>query len=162
VSLTTSLYQPQPARLLRPYSRARVRAASDDERSEVFRKLISEKRVSDNAPKLEKKDKDVSDMIKLFKKDQLNLFPKYQRGYTWDEARASRLMVTALCGRTIPPVYLHERKVPDAKGRTKTIYDVVDGKQRLSSPIAFHLAQKKVGSMVYTPTHWVARARFPS
>jgi hypothetical protein len=103
--------------------------------------LIREKRVSDDAIKVEKKDRDVSQMVTMFKKDQLNLFPKYQRGYTWDASRASRLMVTALCGRTIPPVYLHEKKVTDAKGKQRSVYDVVDGKQRLSSLIAFSLGE---------------------
>lgn len=133
---------PYATRRLLPHPRALVRAA-DDVRAEAIRKTIAQKRVSDDAGDIKKKDKDVKAMVEYFKEGQLNLFPKYQRGYTWDEARASRLMVTALCGRTIPPVYLHEKKETDAKGRTKTVYDVVDGKQRLSSLIAFRLGHEK-------------------
>lgn len=68
----------------------------------------------------------------LYKQGDLNLNPKYQRGYVWGAAKASRLIVTALCGRFIPGVVLHEIET----GR----YDVIDGKQRLISLLSFFMA----------------------
>ncbi|KAL3906808.1 MAG: hypothetical protein SGILL_009124 [Bacillariaceae sp.] len=64
---------------------------------------------------------------------KLNLIPKYQRGYVWEADRASRLVVTALCGRIVPAITLHER----SEGRR---LDVVDGKQRLSTLLSFFIA----------------------
>lgn len=64
--------------------------------------------------------------------ERLNLFPEYQREYVWKPDKASRLIVTVLCSRLVPAVVLHEKE--------KGTYDVVDGKQRLTSLLAFYLA----------------------
>eukprot|EP00961_Rhodomonas_salina_P200585 2705765-Rhodomonas_salina.1 len=68
----------------------------------------------------------------MYKKGRLNLAPKYQRGYVWKPERASRLVVTALCNRLVPGIVLHEF----GKGK----FEVVDGKQRLTTLLAFFLA----------------------
>ncbi|CAB9510309.1 Protein of unknown function DUF262 [Seminavis robusta] len=65
-------------------------------------------------------------------KGSLDLVPMYQRGYVWDEAKASRLTVTVLCDRIVPAVTVHERE--------DGVRDVVDGKQRLSTILGFYLA----------------------
>ena len=67
-------------------------------------------------------------------KRKLKLDPKYQRGYVWEEDRASRLVVTVLCNRLVPGLVLHEKE----KGK----FEVVDGKQRLTTLISFYLAEK--------------------
>lgn len=87
---------------------------------------------------LPKQDRSIGDLGSTYQKGKLNLFPEYQRDYVWGKndskhSRASRLVVTVLCSRFIPPVVLHERK----KGH----YDVVDGKQRLSSLLAFYYGE---------------------
>lgn len=61
----------------------------------------------------------------------LNLFPEYQRSYVWKPDKASRLIVTALCNRFVPPIVVHEKE--------KGLFDVVDGKQRLASLLGFYL-----------------------
>jgi hypothetical protein len=52
----------------------------------------------------------------------------------WKSERASRLVVTALCNRLIPAIVLHEKQ----KGK----FEVVDGKQRLTTLLSFCLAGK--------------------
>ena len=79
--------------------------------------------------------KSLDSLALWLEKGKLNLYPKYQRKYVWKEDKASRLVVTALCGRIVPAVTMHEV----AKGR----YDMVDGKQRLSTLLAFYLAGEK-------------------
>lgn len=79
--------------------------------------------------------KSVDSLALWLEKGKLNLYPKYQRKYVWKADKASRLVVTALCGRIIPAVTMHEV----SKGR----YDMVDGKQRLSTLLAFYLAGEK-------------------
>jgi Protein of unknown function DUF262 len=65
---------------------------------------------------------------------KLNLAPQYQRGYVWKVEKASRLVVTVLCRRIVPAVTMCE--VDDG------VFDVVDGKQRLSTLLSFFLAGK--------------------
>mmetsp|Transcript_146488 Transcript_146488/g.255495 ORF Transcript_146488/g.255495 Transcript_146488/m.255495 type:complete len:519 (+) Transcript_146488:71-1627(+) len=77
------------------------------------------------------KEAELSQFALWLQKGKLNLFPEYQREYVWKPAKASRLIATVLCNRFIPPVVLHERK--------KGIYDVVDGKQRLTTILGFYL-----------------------
>lgn len=134
--------------------RAHVRGAAPlsdgPDLADEYARLIAAKCVGADTGEIKKKDRDVDAMVIMFEKGELNLFPKFQRSYTWNEARASRLMVTALCGRTIPPIFLHEKKVK-AKGKLKTVFDVVDGKQRLSSLIAFRLGAEKAHRLELPP-----------
>jgi hypothetical protein len=51
--------------------------------------------------------------------------PSYQRGYVWDNARASRLIESLLINIPIPPCYLAEEESGDQT--------VIDGQQRLYS-----------------------------
>ena len=75
------------------------------------------------------------------KQSELHAFAnKLERGslncaYVWESAKASRLIATVLCNRFIPPLVLHERK--------KGIFDVVDGKQRLTTLLGFYMNRKK-------------------
>lgn len=62
---------------------------------------------------------------------ELNLFPAYQRDYVWKPDKASRLIATVLCNRHVPPVVLHEKE--------EGVFDVVDGKQRLTCILGFLL-----------------------
>ena len=75
---------------------------------------------------------DLDQLANWVRRNLLDLSPKYQRGYVWKPDRASRLVVTALCNRIIPGVVLHEV--------SKGSYEVVDGKQRLTTLLGFYLA----------------------
>ena len=73
----------------------------------------------------------IDSLANWLEKGKLNLVPEYQRGYVWKGDKASRLVVTALCGRIIPAITMHEVK----PGKN----DVVDGKQRLSTLLGFYV-----------------------
>ena len=73
----------------------------------------------------------ISFLAHLVERGDLNLFPEYQRSYVWKPQRASRLIVTILCKRFMPPLVLHETE----PGR----FDVVDGKQRLTSLLGWYM-----------------------
>ncbi|KAG8457710.1 hypothetical protein KFE25_013216 [Diacronema lutheri] len=151
---TAAASAPTAARARAAHPRACARAAAQPppttpttppgarERAEEFSRLIAAKRLDADAADIKKKDRDVDAMVLLFMRGELELFPKFQRGYTWDNARASRLIVTALCGRTIPPIFLHEKRVR-VNGKDQKVFNVVDGKQRLSSLIAFRLGAEE-------------------
>lgn len=68
---------------------------------------------------------------------QLDLFPEYQRAYVWEPDKASRLIVTLLLNKVVLPVVLHEK--------TKGTFDVVDGKQRLTTMLRFLMCGQTLG-----------------
>jgi hypothetical protein len=64
-----------------------------------------------------------------------NFSPDYQReGDVWSETDKSYLIDTILKNFPMPPIFLHQH-IDTNTG--KTIYDVIDGKQRLSAIISF-------------------------
>lgn len=67
--------------------------------------------------------------------DKINLNPKYQRSSeVWSEEKQSFLIDSLVKNFPIPPVFLHEF-IDQNTGKTK--YDVIDGKQRLTSIFKF-------------------------
>ena len=79
--------------------------------------------------------KTIRELEGMLEDGQLNLAPEYHRSYFWKPDKASRLVVTMLGERVVPGIVLHEVE--------PTKYDVVDGKQRLTSILSFYLAGKK-------------------
>ncbi|WP_137009848.1 DUF262 domain-containing protein [Aquitalea aquatilis] len=63
-----------------------------------------------------------------------NYEPEYQRKSIWTDEKQSFLVDSILRNFPIPPIFLHQKIDPD-NGKTK--FDVVDGKQRLTSIIRF-------------------------
>lgn len=70
-------------------------------------------------------DYNLETLDSLIRKKQIDLKPKYQRRFRWDEARKSKLIESFLMNVPVPPIFLNE----DAYGR----YSVIDGKQRLTA-----------------------------
>lgn len=63
-----------------------------------------------------------------------NYSPEYQRsGDVWSDEKKSFLIDSILKNFPIPPIFLHQKISSDGK----TSYDVIDGKQRLTSIIEF-------------------------
>ena len=58
-------------------------------------------------------------------------------GFVWDRKMASKLVLTVLKGLPIPQVIFHGKEVKDESGDTVAKLDVIDGKQRLTSLLAF-------------------------
>ncbi len=70
-------------------------------------------------------DYNLESLSQLINKRTIDLAPKYQRRFRWDEKRKSKLIESFLMNVPIPPIFLNE----DDFGE----YSVIDGKQRLSS-----------------------------
>lgn len=56
--------------------------------------------------------------------------PEFQRGYVWDDKRASKLIESFLLGLPVPQVFLF-------KERSKQPYQIIDGLQRITSIVRF-------------------------
>lgn len=66
--------------------------------------------------------------------NKYNFEPAYQRRSVWSEEKQSFFIDSLLKNFPMPPIFLHQ-KIDDDSGKTK--YDIVDGKQRLTSIIRF-------------------------
>lgn len=70
-----------------------------------------------------------------FQLNKYNFDPSYQRkSDVWSESKKSFLIDTILKNFPIPPIFLHQH-IDEITG--KTMYDVIDGKQRLTSILDF-------------------------
>jgi len=77
-------------------------------------------------------DKTVQEFVLLFKNDQLNLDPGFQRESVWGSGDRRKLVDSILQNYPIPSVFMHRRS-----DNGKLVYDVIDGKQRLESILMF-------------------------
>ena len=64
-------------------------------------------------------------IVKMINKESISFENLIQRGYVWEKVRKSKLIESIILGYPIPPVYAK-------KGENK-VYDVLDGKQRLTA-----------------------------
>ena len=77
----------------------------------------------------------ISEFYERYNMGKYNLSPAYQRrGDVWDEDKKGFLIDTILKNYPIPPIFLHQR-IDEETG--STMYDVIDGKQRLTAIVDF-------------------------
>jgi len=84
-------------------------------------------------------DYNLESLSQFIDKRTIDLAPKYQRRFRWDEKRKSKLIESFLLNVPIPPIYLNE----DDFGQ----YSVIDGKQRLSSISEFLLGKLTLSNL---------------
>lgn len=83
--------------------------------------------------KTDHRTKTVQELVDLYKQKRLNLSPAFQRGSVWT-APDRRLLVNSLFDNIpLPSVYLYKQVGPGGR----PVYDVIDGKQRIESFLAF-------------------------
>ncbi len=76
----------------------------------------------------------ISDFWGRASHNQLNLTPSYQRGDVWPTRDAQKLIESILRGIPLPSIILLK---PKSDGRVASRWEVVDGKQRLTSILRF-------------------------
>src|ERR1700735_2302539 len=76
--------------------------------------------------------KTVIDILNMYERGQLNLEPSFQRNSIWKVKERATLIESMLLGYPIPAIFMYARN--DAGS---TVYDVIDGKQRLESILKF-------------------------
>lgn len=79
----------------------------------------------------------VGDLVNRYKNNQLNLEPGFQRKSVWKDGQRQKLIESVLSGYPLPAIFLYKR--PHDGG---TIYDVIDGKQRLETLFRFMGVQR--------------------
>lgn len=68
------------------------------------------------------------DLLNLYRGDNLNLNPGFQRQSVWSERDRAKLIESILRNYPLPAIFLYKRQQDG-----HVIYDVIDGKQRLES-----------------------------
>jgi len=88
----------------------------------------------DTAPKLHASfnEKTITDLCLMFRHGRLNLEPGFQRKSVWSTADRRRLIQSVLSNYPLPSIFLYQRN-----SRGKTVYDVLDGKQRIETLLMF-------------------------
>jgi hypothetical protein len=84
-------------------------------------------------------DYNLSTLSDLVKAKTIDLQPKYQRRFRWDENRQSKLIESFLMNVPVPPVFLNE----DKYGK----YSVIDGKQRLTAIHDFMMGRLRLRNL---------------
>jgi len=74
----------------------------------------------------------INEMVLLFQHGQINLQPGFQRMSVWSNMDRRRLVQSIVTEYPLPNIFLYCRS-----SRGKTIYDVIDGKQRLETILMF-------------------------
>ena len=70
----------------------------------------------------------IGELINLYRDEELDIHPEFQRWFRWSQEQKSRLIESILLGIPIPSIFVSQR----ADG----VWDVIDGLQRLSTIFA--------------------------
>ena len=76
----------------------------------------------------------LANFYEAHKLGKYNYSPPYQRRSIWTDEKKSFLIDSILKNYPMPPIFLHQ-KIDDVTGNT--VYDVIDGKQRLMAILDF-------------------------
>ena len=71
----------------------------------------------------------IGEIISLYKENEMDIHPEFQRFFRWTIEQKSRLIESILLGIPIPSVFVAQRE--------DGIWDVIDGLQRLSTIFEF-------------------------
>ena len=85
--------------------------------------------------KIVKQTWSILEIYQKTKSHRLNLSPDYQRNNIWKTDKQTAFIESLFMGIIIPPIYVVE--IPGANMLEESSYEVVDGKQRLSTIINF-------------------------
>jgi uncharacterized protein with ParB-like and HNH nuclease domain len=71
----------------------------------------------------------IGELISIYKEDEIDIHPEFQRFFRWSNAQKTRFIESVLLGIPIPPIFVSQR--PDG------VWDVIDGLQRLATIFEF-------------------------
>lgn len=91
----------------------------------------NEKRKLLNQTKIVKQTWSILEIYQKIKSGKLQLSPEYQRNLIWDDNKQTAFIESLFMGIIVPPIYVVEIQGEDIL--EGTTYEVVDGKQRLST-----------------------------
>lgn len=100
----------------------------NNENYEMKRKLLDQTKIA-------KQTWSILEIYQKIKSKTLQLSPEYQRSVIWDPKKKTAFIESLFMGIIVPPIYVVE--IPGEDILDGTTYEVVDGKQRLSTIESF-------------------------
>lgn len=67
----------------------------------------------------------IGELVNLYRDDELDIHPEFQRFFRWSDEQKSRLIESLLLGIPVPSIFVQQRQ--------DGVWDVIDGLQRLST-----------------------------
>lgn len=77
-------------------------------------------------------ERTINELMLIFRNRQMNLEPGFQRKSVWSDFDRRRLIQSILSNYPVPCIFLYRNSQ-----RGRTVYDVIDGKQRLEAILKF-------------------------
>lgn len=74
-------------------------------------------------------DMSVGEIVNLYRNQELQISPQYQRLFRWDPTRKARLIESILLGLPLPPIFVYQR--------LDGVWELIDGLQRVSTLLEF-------------------------
>lgn len=96
----------------------------------------------------------IGELMNLYRDNELQVNPAYQRLFRWDGTRKARLIESILLGLPLPPIFVYQR----ADG----VWELIDGLQRVSTLLEFIGALKDGNGGVVLPSRLAGTTFLPS
>ena len=96
----------------------------------------------------------IGEIISLYKDDELDIHPEFQRVFRWTESQKSKLIESILLGIPLPSIFVSQRD--------DGVWDVIDGVQRLSTIFEFIGIFKEEDGIAYPPSKLIKTKYLPS
>lgn len=71
----------------------------------------------------------IGELISLYKDDEINIHPEFQRFFRWNDEQKTRLIESIILGIPIPPIFVYQN--------SNGTWEIIDGLQRLSTIYEF-------------------------
>jgi uncharacterized protein with ParB-like and HNH nuclease domain len=71
----------------------------------------------------------IGELINLYKDDEMDIHPEFQRVFRWSEFQKTRLIESIMLNIPIPPIFVSQSD--------DGVWDIIDGVQRLSTIFQF-------------------------
>lgn len=90
-------------------------------------------------------DMSIGELINLYKDDEIQIDPEFQRLFRWNLTRKTRFIESILLGLPLPPIFVYQSK--------NGVWELIDGLQRVSTILQFVglLKDQKNPSSVMAP-----------
>ncbi|TXF97427.1 DUF262 domain-containing protein [Massilia arenae] len=96
----------------------------------------------------------IGEVVNMYKDDELQIDPEFQRLFRWESVQKSRLIESILLGIPLPPIFVFEAE--------NTKWELIDGLQRISTILEFMGLLKDPATGVAIPSSLQATKYLPS
>ncbi len=96
----------------------------------------------------------IGELASIYKEEELDLHPEFQRLFRWSIGQRSRLIESLLLGIPVPSIFVYQRE--------SGVWDVIDGWQRLSTIFEFMGILRDEKGEIYPPLKLTKTKYLPS